>query len=150
MSDEELLLYEEWHHRLQIEQRLRVVEDGASVRVKDKSWHTKLFTKNEALGLFAELNTVDQADDNDVKDLELDYSNYEQERIEAEAIRQAKVDKKDASRAVGQETRDVQAKVEEEKERGQDLFNTFAEDGNLDDEPLVSLTKAEQFLVDNA
>lgn len=143
---EETLLYEEWEMKLQIEQNLKVVESGATKRIVDKQWHTKKFTHDQALALFAELNLFEPLDPAGKEILEIELANYEQAKLDEIKRKEDMADRKEAGREVRKNTKDLQEKSKAARDRGQDLFNTYTETGDLDDTPIGSMTAAEKFL----
>lgn len=143
---EDTLIYEEWEMRLQLEQGLKVLESGALKRIALKQWQTKKYTHDQALALFAELNIVEPLDQAAREVLEIELANYEQAKLDEIKRREAMAERKEAGREVRKNTKELQAKSKAARERGQDLFNTFNELGELDNSPIGSMTAAEQFL----
>lgn len=147
---EDTLIYEEWEMKLQLEQGLKVLESGALKRIALKQWHTKKYTHDQALALFAELNIVEPLDQSSREILEIELANYEQAKLDEIKRKESLVERKEAGREVRKNTKELQAKSKAAKERGQDLFNTFNEIGELDNTPIGSMTAAEQFLANKA
>lgn len=143
--DTTLRVWDDWEPRLQLANKLVIVENGARRFITKKQLHTKKIGYDEALSLMQEKCQLRPIADEDEAVLQGQIDKFEASVEKQDDRKEAIATRKETGKAARAVRIEKTERIAKQKE-GYDLFDVYDENGEIIDKPFVEMSNAELYL----